>query len=94
MPTADSNLMLLPWMGLAFLVLYLTSIRPQRKQQKARRALLDRIQEDDWVRLDSGICGRVIGLQHPYLYLEFGRNTFVPVHVRHLEAVLPHHSFE
>lgn len=53
---------MLIWMVLIFAVIYFMMIRPQQKQEKARRAMLGAIKKGDKVATSGGIHGTISNL--------------------------------
>ena len=56
--------------GGMFAIMYFILIRPQQKQQKKHRELVESLKKGDEIILSSGICGRVFSVEDKYLILE------------------------
>ena len=53
---------ILPYVAIIGLWFYLLMIRPQQKQEKVRRAMLDQIKKNDKVLTSAGIYGTVVSV--------------------------------
>ena len=62
---------LLP-MVLIIVMLYFMMIRPQRKKEKALRAMIDALKVGDKVVTIGGICGKISKIKDNYVILETG----------------------
>ena len=76
----DSGLwgMLLPF-ALIFAVFYLLLIRPQKKKEQQRRAMLDRIAKGDKVVTIGGIIGEIASLTDREVVLRLEDNTKIRI---------------
>lgn len=59
-------------MVLVILLLYFMMIRPQRKKEKALKAMIDALKVGDKVVTIGGICGKVSKIKDNYIILETG----------------------
>lgn len=57
-----------------FGIFYFVLIRPQRKQEKERQAMVAGVEEGDSILTTSGFYGVVIGIQDEVVIVEFGSN--------------------
>lgn len=62
---------------LIFVVFYFLMIRPQQKQAKERKAMLDNIQRGDEIVTSGGIIGRVVDLSEDELTMEIAQGVKV-----------------
>ena len=53
-------------------VFYFLLIRPQRKRDKEKRAMLDALKVGDKVVTIGGICGKVSKIKDNYVFIETG----------------------
>lgn len=59
-------------MGGLILVMYLTTVRPQKKRQKEEQQMRDNIQVGDEITTIGGIMGRVVTTKEDSLIIETG----------------------
>lgn len=57
-----------------FAFMYFIAIRPQRKQQKKQKELIDSLEIGDSVLTSSGFYGNVIDITEDTVIVEFGNN--------------------
>ena len=69
--------------GMGFIVIYIvffaaliyfTSIRPQKKREKAHQALVDSVEVGDSILTTSGFYGVIIDMTDDTVIVEFGSN--------------------
>lgn len=70
--------MLLP-MVIVFAIFYLLLIRPQQKQQKKIKAMLNSMQKGDDVITRGGIYGKIIGMADNIITLEIAPNVKIKI---------------
>lgn len=63
--------MFLPFL-LMIVVFYFLLIRPQRKRDKEKRAMLDALKVGDKIVTIGGICGKVSKIKDNYVFIETG----------------------
>lgn len=56
------------------LMLYFLMIRPQKKQERERKALYDSMAVGDYVCTTSGFYGQIMDIQDDTVIVEFGNN--------------------
>jgi preprotein translocase subunit YajC len=80
----DPNAMLktVLMMGVVFAVFYFVIIRPQQKQDKQRRAMLDILKKRDQVVFGGGIHGTVMDVGDDEVTVRISENPDVRVRVR------------
>ncbi len=73
---AQGGSMLMPIISiiLLFAIMYFLMIRPQKKEQKKKEALLNEVAIGDTVLTTSGFYGTVIDMQDDTVIVEFGNN--------------------
>ena len=54
--------------------MYFIAIRPQKKQEKKQKALMDSVEIGDSVLTTSGFYGMIIDVQEETVIVEFGGN--------------------
>ncbi len=57
---------------LMIVVFYFLLIRPQKKREKEKRAMLDALKVGDKVVTIGGICGKVSKIKDSYVFIETG----------------------
>ncbi len=62
-----------------FVVMYFLMIRPQRKQQRERDAMLAALKKGDKVVVGGGIHGSIIGVEEKTLLVQIADNVKVKV---------------
>jgi len=72
----------LPLLAIVFLVFYFILIRPQQRQAKQHKQMLEGLKKNDRVVTSGGLYGRIIELNADSITLEIAPN----VHVRHARA--------
>ena len=73
--------------GSIALIFYFLLIRPQQKQEKARRAMLDSMKKKDRVVTSGGLLGTVIDLRDDEVVVKVSENPDVKVRVRRSSVV-------
>lgn len=64
---------------LLFGVFYFLLIRPQQKKSKAHKEMLNRVEKDDNIVTNGGLCGRVTNVGEDTLTIEVAENVRVKV---------------
>lgn len=70
--------LLLP-MVVVFAIFYLLLIRPQQKQQKKMKAMLESAQKGDEIITRGGIHGRIVGIADNIITLEIAENIKIKI---------------
>lgn len=70
----SGTLGMLAYVAVIFGIFYFVLIRPQRKQEKERQAMVAGVEEGDSILTTSGFYGVVIGMQDEVVIVEFGNN--------------------
>ena len=71
--TASMGMMIL-WMVVIFGVMYFLMIRPQKKEQKRLKAMLNSMEVGDSIVTTSGFYGVIIDMTEEDVIVEFGNN--------------------
>jgi len=66
-------------MALLFGVMYFMMIRPQRRRDKERKAMISNVKKGDRVLLTSGILGQLIEVKDQALVVRIAENTKIEV---------------
>jgi preprotein translocase subunit YajC len=61
--------------GMFIAVMYFFLLRPQQKQEKERRSLLDSLAKGDQVVTTGGVCGTIVGLSDTSVVLRVDDNV-------------------
>ena len=70
-------------------IIYFIAIRPQRKRQKEHAELVASLSKGDEVITNSGILGKVVGLNDNYIVLNVSNNVDLKFQRFHIHAILP-----
>ena len=83
-------LMLVVWFG----ILYFLMIRPQKKEQKQKAALINSVEVGDSILTTSGFYGIVIDVTEEDVIVEFGnnKNCRIPMKKSAIEQVEKPHA--
>ena len=65
---------IIAYVVIVFGFMYFIAIRPQKKQEKKQRALIDSIEIGDSILTTSGFYGMIIDVQEDTVIVEFGGN--------------------
>lgn len=74
-------------MIIVFGIFYLLLIRPQQKQQKKIRAMLEGMQRGDEVITRGGIHGRISGINESVVTLEIADNVKIKINKEYIGVV-------
>lgn len=66
-------------MALLFAVMYFMMIRPQRRRDKERKAMIANVKKGDRVLLTSGILGEIMTVKEQALVVKIAENTKIEV---------------
>ncbi len=84
-----------PWMTIAvygaifIAIIYFMMIRPQKKQQEARQALINSIKAGDRVMTTSGIFGTISKVNEKTVMIEIANNTSIEIVAAAIAEVIP-----
>ena len=78
--------LLLP-MVIVFAIFYLLLIRPQQKQQKKVKAMLETLQKGDDIITRGGIHGKIFGIADNIVTLEVADNVKIKINREHIGVV-------
>ena len=70
----QSILYMVVWIVIIFAFMYFAMIRPQKKEQKKKEAMMNELSVGDTVLTTSGFYGTVIDIQDDVVIVEFGNN--------------------
>ncbi|MFL9608696.1 preprotein translocase subunit YajC [Methylobacillus pratensis] len=72
-----------------FVLFWFMLIRPQMKQAKEQRKLIEALQKGDEVTTSSGIVGRITKVGEGYVSLEIAPETVITVQKHTVQTLLP-----
>ena len=78
----------LPFLAI-FGLFYFMLIRPQMKQAKVQKAMIDSLKAGDEVATSGGILGKVTKVGDNYVSIEIANNTVVNVQRHTVQTMLP-----
>jgi len=76
-------------MVLFFVVFYFMLIRPQMKQAKEHRKLLENLNKGDEVVTTGGLLGKIIEIGDNFIVLEIAKETEIKVQKHAVSALMP-----
>ncbi|MBQ2575641.1 MAG: preprotein translocase subunit YajC [Lachnospiraceae bacterium] len=84
-----SGVIMIVWIVILFVFMYFFMIRPQKKEQNAKNALLNSLAVGDTVLTTSGFYGVVIDIDDDTVIVEFGsnKNCRIPMQKNAIAAV-------
>jgi preprotein translocase subunit YajC len=72
-----------------FVLFYFMLIRPQMKQAKEQRALIDNLKTGDEIISNSGILGKITKLSTQFATLEVAKNVEIKIQKQTIQTLLP-----
>jgi preprotein translocase subunit YajC len=72
-----------------FVLFWFMLIRPQMKQAKEQRAMLDALQKGDEVATTGGVVGKVVKVGESFVSLEIAAETVIHVQKHTVQTLLP-----
>lgn len=75
---------MIPMFIMVFAIYYLMVLRPQEKKFRSQKALIDNLKKGDGVVTDSGLLGRVAGIEKDHILLEVSQNVRIKVEPSHI----------
>jgi preprotein translocase subunit YajC len=72
-----------------FVLFYFIAIRPQRKRQKEHAEMVSKLNKGDEVMTNSGILGKITGLDDNYVTLNVANNVDMKFQRAYVQAILP-----
>tara|TARA_B110000967_G_scaffold197006_1_gene228246 strand:+ start:1648 stop:1869 length:222 start_codon:yes stop_codon:yes gene_type:complete len=64
-------------------------IRPQMKQAKEQRALIDNLKTGDEIISNSGILGKITKLSNQFAIIEVAKNVEIRIQKQTIQTLLP-----
>ena len=72
-----------------FVLFYFMLIRPQMKQAKEQRALIDNLKTGDEIVSNSGILGKITKLSNQFAIIEVAKNVEIRIQKQTIQTLLP-----
>jgi len=72
-----------------FVLFYFMLIRPQMKQAKEHKAMLDALKNGDEIMMGSGLLGKITKLNNNYALIEIANNVEIKIQKQNIQALLP-----
>ncbi|HCK03326.1 MAG: preprotein translocase subunit YajC [Proteobacteria bacterium] len=72
-----------------FVLFYFMLIRPQMKQAKEHRAMLDALKTGDEIVTTTGILGKIIKLNAQFSTIEVATNVEIKIQKQTIQTLLP-----
>ena len=72
-----------------FVLFYFMLIRPQMKQAKEHRAMLDALKTGDEIVTTTGILGKVVKLNNQFSTIEIASNVEIKIQKQTIQTLLP-----
>jgi len=89
-PTAPgSDLLSLAPMLVIFVLFYFMLIRPQMKQAKETKAMIEALKAGDEVATTGGMVGKVTKVSDNFISIEIAANTVINVQKHAVQTLLP-----
>ncbi|HSH85803.1 MAG: preprotein translocase subunit YajC [Methylophilus sp.] len=86
---ATSDIMSFVPMIVIFVLFYFMLIRPQMKQAKQHKSMLETLKSGDEVATTGGIVGKVTKVGESFISVEIAANTVVNVQKHTVQTLLP-----
>ena len=79
---------------LIFILFYFMLIRPQMKQAKEHRTMLDSLKKGDEVVMSSGIIGKINALSEQFATIEIAKTVEIKIQKPTIQTLLPKGSIK
>ena len=87
--TSSPDLMMLWPYLLIFVLFYFMLIRPQMKQAKAHKVMIESLKKDDEIVTNGGVLGKIIKIKDQFVTIEIAANTHIHIQKPSIQASLP-----
>lgn len=84
---SDSFTQMLPPLAIAFLIMYFLIIRPQQKQQKQHREMINTVKNGEDVITASGIHGKIVDASQDIVSLQIAPNTVIQIDRSQIQVI-------
>jgi preprotein translocase subunit YajC len=72
-----------------FVLFYFMLIRPQMKQAKAHKLMIDSLKKDDEIVTNGGFVGKIVKITDQYVTLEITTGTQIYIQKQSIQNLLP-----
>jgi len=72
-----------------FVLFYFMLIRPQMKQAKAHKLMIDSLKKDDEIVTNGGLRGKVVKIKDQYVTIEIAASTQIHIQKQSVITLLP-----
>jgi preprotein translocase subunit YajC len=72
-----------------FVLFYFMLIRPQMKQAKAHKLMIDSLKKDDEIVTNGGLLGKVVKIKDQYVTVEIAASTQIHIQKQSVITLLP-----
>ena len=86
---SNSDFLSLAPMIIIFVLFYFMLIRPQMKQAKQQKAMIDALKAGDEVATTGGVVGKISKVGDNFISIEIATNTVVNVQRHAVQTLLP-----
>lgn len=87
--TSSPDLMMLWPYLLIFVLFYFMLIRPQMKQAKAHKLMIESLKKDDEIVTNGGVLGKIVKIKDQFVTIEIAANTHIHIQKPSIQASLP-----
>ena len=72
-----------------FVLFYFMLIRPQMKQAKAHKLMIESLKKDDEIVTNGGVLGKIVKIKDQFVTIEIAANTQIHIQKQSIQALLP-----
>jgi len=72
-----------------FVLFYITLIRPQMRQAKAHKLMIESLKKDDEVVTNGGVLGKIVKIKDQFVTLEITTGTQLHSQKQSIQTLLP-----
>ena len=72
-----------------FVLFYFMLIRPQMKQAKAHKLMIDSLKKDDEIVTNGGFLGKVVKIKDQYVTIEIAASTQIHIQKQSVQTLMP-----
>jgi preprotein translocase subunit YajC len=64
-------------------------IRPQMKQAKAHKLMIESLKKDDEIVTNGGVLGKIVKIKDQFVTIEIAANTHIHIQKQSIQILLP-----
>lgn len=72
-----------------FVLFYFMLIRPQMKQAKAHKLMIESLKKDDEIVTNGGVLGKIVKIKDQFVTIEIAANTHIHIQKPSIQVSLP-----